>query len=80
MAATRESATMRFGNPTLAVPPFMTLLKGVAGFAVVALFFAGACAGMAQLPFGPVAQFIVAVIGAVLGGAVAWHTYQPAEK
>jgi len=42
--ATRESAPMRTGYPTLSIPPFMTLLKSVVGFAAVAVFFAGACA------------------------------------
>ncbi len=79
MAATREGTTMRIGDPALAVP-FMTLLKGTAGFAVAALFFAGACAGLVQLPFGPAAQLLVAVVGAALGGAVAWYSHQPAEK
>ena len=78
--AARESTTMRTGYPTLSIPPFMTLLKSVVGFAVVALFFAGACAGLIQLPFGPTAQSVVAIIGAALGGAVAWYSYHPAEE
>jgi len=79
--ATRESApTMPSGYQTLSIPPFMTLLKSVVGFAVVALFFAGACAGLAQLPFGAGAQLIVATFGALVGGVVAWYSYQPTEN
>ncbi|MGB9368829.1 MAG: hypothetical protein WCE79_22725 [Xanthobacteraceae bacterium] len=80
LTSARESATMKIGYPTVSVPPFMTLLKGVVGFAVISLFFAGACAGLAQLTFGPAAQLLVAIIGAALGGAVAWYSYQPAEE
>jgi hypothetical protein len=79
-ATTQQGDAMKTGYPTVSAPPFMTLVKSIIGFAVAMLFFVGACAGLLQMPFGPAVQLLVAIVGATMGGVVAWYSHQPAEK
>lgn len=65
---------MHIARPALPAVPFMTVVKGVAGFAVLGLCLVGAGAALMKAPFGALAQALATLAGAGIGGAVAWHT------
>jgi hypothetical protein len=60
-------------RPALAVP-LMTYAKGVAGCALIALCFSGAAAALTKMPFGPTAEALATIVGAGIGGILAWRT------
>jgi hypothetical protein len=53
---------------------FMTFVKSIGGCAFIALCFAGATAAVVKLPFSPTAQLVATIVGAVIGGILAWRT------
>lgn len=74
-----EGSAMRIARPTLLPTPFISLAKGITGCAVIALCFVGAGAALVGMPFGPIAQSLAVIIGAGIGGILAWHT-RPSAK
>ncbi len=64
--------------PTVSSAPqatqFMVLIKGIAGFAILALCLAGAGAALMKLQFGPAAQLIATAVGALGGATLVWQT------
>ena len=77
---TREGNSMNIARPALSPVPFLTFVKGVGGCALVALCFGGAGAAVTKLPFGPTAQLLATVIGAGIGGILAWYTGNPSAE
>jgi hypothetical protein len=53
---------------------FMIFVKGIAGFAVIALCLVGTLAAFAKAEFGPTAQIVSMLVGAGVGGVVAWYS------
>ncbi len=77
---TQEGRAMHTARSTLLPVPFITLVKGIAGCAVIALCFAGAGAALTGAPFSPVMQSLAAIIGAGIGGILAWRTGLPSAE
>jgi len=77
-----EDRTMQIvTNPASQIPSAMAFVKGIAGFAILVLCFAGAAAAVLRLPFIPEAQFGATIIGAIGGALLVWYTRgSPAEK
>jgi hypothetical protein len=53
---------------------FMIFVKGIAGFALVALCLAGTLAAFANAEFSSTAQIVSMSVGAGVGGVVAWFS------
>ena len=68
----RESDTTHI--VTTPSDPFMIFVKGVAGFALIALCLVGTLAAFAKVEFSSAAQIISLLVGAGVGGVVAWFS------
>jgi len=81
VVARRESHPMPFTKSAHPTAPLMVYVKGIAGFAVLAICLAGAGAAVMKLPFSPSAQLLATLVGAVGGAILVWHTrFSTAKK
>lgn len=79
-AVTPKDQTMRAADSILRTSPALALAKGIAGFAILVLCFAGAIAGVLKIPFSPALQLAATVIGAVGGALLVRYTRHPSAN
>jgi hypothetical protein len=80
LVASRENSPMAITKLAQQATPFMVFVKGVAGFAVLALCLTGAGAAVMSLPFSAPAQALATLVGAVGGAILVWHTRSSVTK
>jgi hypothetical protein len=80
VVARRESPPMPVPKSAHRAAPLMVYVKGIGGFAVLALCLTGAGAAVTNMPFSPPAQLLATLVGAVGGAILVWHTQFSAAK